>query len=164
MSLGGDQRRKANTVDRYRLTHYVGVDNIKRYVENLSNTYDLEVEVGRFDERRLDGWDAIRKELESNDTATGVVVELRSTLGDAYMDISRHGLEEGGGEVSQYSVRYQLNGRNSICSRILESGINAAGDPDSSLRDRAYRTIGENIADIWRRCDDLLNTGFNMGD
>jgi hypothetical protein len=152
VSLGTDQQREANTVDRYQICVY----DIKGYIENLSNTYDLELKIGRVGERRFDEWETMGEVLESNDTATGAVVEVWSALGNAYMDIAGHGSEEEGGEVSQYSVRYQLNGRNGICSRILESGINAAGDPDNSLMDRAYRDIGENVVDVWRRCDNLL--------
>ena len=164
MSLGGDQRREANIVDRYQVTHYVDVDNMEGYVESLSNTYYLEFGAGRVDERRLNSWDAIGEELESNDTITGAFVEVQSALGNAYMDIARHGSEEGNGGASRYSAKYDLDGRNVICSRILEGIINVAGNPNNKLRNRAYRAISENMADVWRRCDDLLNTGFNMGD
>jgi hypothetical protein len=160
MSLGTGQQREENTVDG-QMTH--NIYDIEGYAENLNNTFYLKFGAGRVDERRLDGWDAIRKELENNDTDTGAFVELQSALGNAYIDIAEYESAEGDDDVPQYSAKYELNGRNSICSRILEGIINVVGNPDNELN-RAYRAIDENMADIWRRCDDLLDTESNSTD
>gem|GEM_PF-6037116 len=65
---------------------------------------------------------------------------------------------EGSSEETQYSARHQLNGRNGLCSRILEHGINTAGSADNSLGSRLYTVAGEAIVGARERYNDLDRT------